>query len=49
NPVIDDAVSEMFHLPDSYKLVAQMPFGGIVELPGAKDAEDISKRVVFKE
>ena len=49
NPVIDDAVREMFHLPGSYKLVAQMPFGGIVELPGAKDAEDISKRVVFKE
>ena len=39
----------MFHLPDSYKLVAQMPFGGIVELPGAKDVEDISKRVVFEE
>ena len=39
----------MFHLPSSYKLVAQMPFGGIVELPGAKDAEDISKRVIFEE
>ena len=49
NPVIDDAVREMFRLPDSYKLVAQMPFGGIVELPGAKDAEDISKRVIFEE
>ncbi len=49
NPVIDDAVREMFHLPDSYKLVAQMPFGGIAELPGPKDPEDISKRVFFEE
>lgn len=49
NPVIDDAVREMFHLPDSYKLIAQMPFGGIVKLPDAKDAEDITKRVIFEE
>ena len=49
NPVIDDAVREMFHLPDSYKLVAQMPFGGIVKLPDRKDAEDISKRVIIEE
>lgn len=47
NPVIDDAVREMFHLPDSYKSVAQMPFGGIAELPGPKDPEGYFKESIF--
>lgn len=45
NPVIDEAVRELFDLPESYVLVAQMPFGGIVAEPEAKEKEDISKRV----
>ena len=45
NPIIDKALAELFNVPDNYKLIAQMPFGGIVEEPPAKDAEDISLRV----
>lgn len=45
NPVIDDKVRELLDLPESYKLIAQMPFGGIVEEPETKESEDISKRV----
>ncbi len=45
NPVIDQKVRELFDLPESYLLIAQMPFGGIVEEPAAKEKEDISKRV----
>lgn len=45
NPVIDQAVKELFNLPDSYVLVAQMPFGGIVAAPSDKEKEDISTRV----
>lgn len=45
NPVIDDAVRRLFDLPAEYRLVAQMPFGGIVEEPAAKEKEDISARV----
>ena len=30
----------------SWKLIAQMPFGGIVAEPDAKEKEDISKRVL---
>ena len=45
NPVIDDAVRGLFDLPENYILVAQMPFGGIVEEPPAKPTEDISRRV----
>ncbi|WP_235899137.1 hypothetical protein [Suipraeoptans intestinalis] len=28
NPVIDDMVRERYKLPKTYRLVAQMPFGG---------------------
>jgi len=45
NPVIDDAVKALFDIPASYQLVAQMPFGGIVEEPAPKAEEDISLRV----
>ncbi len=45
NPVIDDMVREMFNLPESYILNAQMPFGGIGSHPAPKEKEDISKRV----
>lgn len=47
NPVIDDAVRAQFNLPDRYRLIAQMPFGGIVEEPEPKEREDVSKRVAF--
>ena len=45
NPVIDAKVQELFGLPGSYVLLAQMPFGGIVAEPETKEKEDISKRV----
>jgi len=45
NPVIDSTVRTMFGVPEQYRLVAQMPFGGIVSEPDAKEKEDISKRV----
>ena len=45
NPVIDEMVREMFDLPASWQLVAQMPFGGIVAEPDAKEKEDIRQRV----
>jgi predicted oxidoreductase (fatty acid repression mutant protein) len=47
NPVIDDAVRAQFGLPADWHLIAQMPFGGIVSEPDAKDKEEISKRVSF--
>lgn len=45
NPVIDDAVKKMFSVPDSWKLIAQMPFGGIAAQPEPKEKEDIAQRV----
>ena len=46
-PVIDEVVAKMFDVPSSWKLIAQMPFGGIVAEPEPKAEEDISKRVFF--
>ena len=45
NPVIDDAVKKLFNVPENYVLVAQMPFGGILEEAAPKDGEDINARV----
>ncbi|MDR1547976.1 MAG: nitroreductase family protein [Hungatella sp.] len=45
NPVIDQKIHEMFGVPESYLLIAQMPFGGIIKEPDSKEKEDISKRV----
>lgn len=45
NPVIDQAVRKLFALPESWTLLAEMPFGGISGQPGPKDKEDISLRV----
>ena len=47
NPVIDETVRKLLHLPGSYVLNAQMPFGGINSHPEAKSKEDVSKRVSF--
>jgi hypothetical protein len=45
NPVIDEMVREKFNLPESWTLVAQMPFGGIATAPKPKVVEDIDLRV----
>lgn len=47
NPLIDETVKKMFNVPDSWKLLAQMPFGGFVEEPDPKEKEDIDNRVKF--
>ncbi|MCI6989447.1 MAG: nitroreductase family protein [Campylobacter sp.] len=49
NPVINELVREKFELSNDFKLLAQMPFGGILHTPEAKEKEDISKRVIFFE
>lgn len=45
NPVIDARAHELFDIPAEYKLIAQMVFGGIVEDPAPKAAENIDNRV----
>lgn len=45
NPIIDEEIKKIFDIPLSYKMIAQMPFGGIVNEPNKKEKEDINKRV----
>ena len=45
NPVIDKKVKELLGLPESWVLLAQMPFGGIVAQPDPKEKENIELRV----
>lgn len=47
NPVIDDTVKSMFGLPASWKLIGQMPFGGLDADPRVKDPDDVDTRVTF--
>ena len=48
NPIIDEQVHELFALPKQYKLIAQMPFGGIGTEAIAKPKEDINQRVLIR-
>lgn len=49
NPIIDKRIKEIYNIPSNYKLVAQMPFGGIVNEPDEKEKEDIDQRVIILE
>ncbi|OBZ16649.1 MULTISPECIES: nitroreductase family protein [Bacillales] len=49
NPLIDTEVKTTWSLPDSWQLVAQMPFGKPTAAPGEKAFQPIDERVkVFK-
>ncbi|QWU13516.1 hypothetical protein SAMN04487895_103186 [Paenibacillus sophorae] len=49
NPLIDEEVKSTWGLPEKWKLIAQMPFGGIVTAPGEKEFQPVEERVkVFK-
>lgn len=45
NPVIDDAVKQQWHVPESWQLVAQMPFGKPAAAPGEKAFAPLEGRV----
>ncbi|WP_232698729.1 nitroreductase family protein [Brevibacillus daliensis] len=45
NPLIDDEVKKEWKLPESWKLIAQMPFGKPVQEPGEKQFQPLEERV----
>ncbi len=45
NPLIDEEVKKEWNIPDSWNLIAQMPFGSITENPGQKEFLPIEDRV----
>jgi predicted oxidoreductase (fatty acid repression mutant protein) len=48
NPLIDDAVKRRWNVPESWQLVAQMPFGKPIAAPGDKDALPIEQRLMVR-
>lgn len=45
NPLIDGGVRETLRLPQSWKLLAQMPFGNVTAAPDPKDFLPVDQRV----
>jgi predicted oxidoreductase (fatty acid repression mutant protein) len=47
NPLIDDEVKKEWNIPDSWKLIAQMPFGKPTAPVGEKEFRPLEERVKF--
>ncbi|MGL5439148.1 MAG: nitroreductase family protein [Filifactoraceae bacterium] len=47
NPIIDEKVKELFKIPKEYTMVAQMPFGGIVNMPDPKEEESFKRFIAL--
>jgi len=45
NPLIDDKAKEEWNIPATWKLIAQMPFGGIGSPAGEKEFKPLESRV----
>jgi predicted oxidoreductase (fatty acid repression mutant protein) len=49
NPLIDEKVKQDWNLPESWQLVAQMPFGKPTSPPGPKEFKPLEERIrIFK-
>lgn len=49
NPLIDNAVAAEWHLPESWRLIAQMPFGKPLLVPARPENKPIEERMrIFK-
>ena len=49
NPLIDDEVKQTWKLPESWRLMAQMPFGKPTQEPKEKSFEPVEERVLVFE
>ena len=45
NPLVDEDAAKVYAIPDSWELVAQMPFGNIVAPAGEKTYQPVSERM----
>ncbi len=46
NPVVDDAVRKAWKVPESWKLLAEMPFGSVAAPAGDKEFQPVETRVL---
>lgn len=49
NPLIDETVKTTYNLPESWELVAQMPFGGIGATPPPHSVSDLEEKLLILE
>lgn len=45
NPLIDEDIAAAFAIPDNWELVAQMPFGNILQAAGDKSYQPLNQRM----
>lgn len=45
NPLIDDEVRRTWKLPDTWTLIAEMPFGTPTSQPGEKEMKELTDRI----
>lgn len=45
NPLIDKRVHETWHLPEHWRLIAQMPFGKALDTPSGKEFKPVDERL----
>jgi predicted oxidoreductase (fatty acid repression mutant protein) len=48
NPLIDNIIKQQFKINQDWKLVAQMPFGGVVEEPKAHEVKYINESLIVR-
>ena len=49
NPLINKSVQQMFDLPQKWELIAQMPFGGIGQMPEPHIVHKVPNKLIIKE
>ncbi|MBD7966530.1 nitroreductase family protein [Paenibacillus gallinarum] len=47
NPLVDERIANEWNVPESWKLRAQMPFGGIAQPAGDKEFKSLDERIKF--
>ena len=48
NPLIDEETAKKYKIPGSWKLICQMPFGGIAEKPGKAEHIPVEEKIIVK-
>ena len=48
NPLIDKETAKRFKIPGSWKLICQMPFGGIAKKPGKVERSPVEEKIIVK-
>lgn len=47
NPIIDDEVKKTFHISEDWELAAQMPFGGIGQMPPSHSVDKLDDKLII--